>query len=104
MLLPQAARQIWRAPTRRRAGELSDLGTMRPAPWRAALGARVRAARMEKGWSVRRAEGVRGVPQTTWRHVEAGWNVNDEQLIEVARTLGWPSGECFRIMADALDG
>ena len=76
---------------------------MRPTPWRLALGARVRARRDALEWSLRRAEVVSGVPEATWRHLEAGRQVGDHALIGVAEAFGWDRGECFRILADALD-
>lgn len=76
---------------------------MRAAPWRVVLGDRVRAARRGKRWSRRRAEGASGVPASTWQNIEAGREVRDYSLIRVAEALGWDRGECFRIIADALD-
>lgn len=72
-------------------------------PWRAALGARVRECRMDRGWSVRKVATKSHVAQTTWRRLEAGEPVSDWTLIEVADVLGWPRGQCFRIIAKALD-
>lgn len=40
---------------------------------------------------------------STWQNIEAGREVRDYSLIRVAETLGWDRGECFRVMADALE-
>lgn len=76
---------------------------MRPTPWRLALGARVKEERLARGWGLRRAEAISGVSETTWRHLEAGRQVGDHALIGVAEAFGWDRGECFRVLADALD-
>ena len=82
--------------------KLSDSVDMGSAPWRVVLGDRVKLARKRRRWSLRRAEDVSGVPRSTWAAVEAGEQVKDYALLDVAAALGWPAGECFRIMADAL--
>lgn len=75
---------------------------MGSSPWRVVLGQQVKAARLRNEWSLRRAEGESGVPQTTWRSVEAGLQVGDDRLIQVGRALGWGPDGCFRLLADEI--
>lgn len=72
------------------------------SPWRVALGRKVRAARLSRGWSFRQAEGASGVPQATWRNAEAGGQVSDERLIQIGCALGWGPSGCFRVLADEV--
>ncbi len=76
---------------------------MSESPWRATLGTRIRDARQERGWGWRAIGRRSSVPVTTWRRIELGHPANDHALLGIAETLGWDRGECFRIMADALD-
>lgn len=77
---------------------------MAVAPWRVELGDRVRQCREERHWSLRTVAAKSGVPDRTWRRVEHGDSVvSDWTLIQVADCLGWPRGECFRIIANHLD-
>lgn len=77
---------------------------MSASPWRIALGVRVRSCRLERGWTRRQVAFKSDVPETTWRRIETGSSaVSDVSLIAVADTLGWSRGECFRVMAEALD-
>lgn len=64
---------------------------------------RVKRCRMERHWSVRQVAAKTNVPETTWRRVESGDSVADWALIAVADCLGWPRGQCFRIIANHLD-
>jgi len=76
---------------------------MAATPWRGALGERVRATRVERGWSMRMVSMKSRVPESTWRRLEAGEAVSDAALIGVSDALGWPQGQCFRIIANELD-
>lgn len=73
------------------------------SPWRAELGERIHEARKSKGWGWRAAERWSSVPATTWRRAEQGLSVNDRALIGIAAAFGWRPGECFQVMADAVN-
>lgn len=76
---------------------------MSDAPWRVTLGQQVREARLARGWGWTTVDRRTSVAVTTWRRVENGRPAGDHALIGISEALGWDRGECFRILADALD-
>lgn len=96
--------QMWKAPYRLVLMCSRDHDGMSVQPWRVALGRRVHDARMDRGWSWGAVDRLTEIAPTTWRRVEEGRETGDHALLGIADALGWDKGECFRIMADALDG
>lgn len=76
---------------------------MSESPWRDALGEQVHEARLARGWTWGAVDSRTSVPATTWRRVEQGRPCGDHALIGIADALGWDRGECFRILADAVE-
>lgn len=51
---------------------------------------RVRAERLSRGWSVRRAAAEGGVSNTTWANYEAGGELTNRMREAVQRAFDWP--------------
>lgn len=54
----------------------------------AGIGSRIRAARIELGWSQLRLADEAGVTQSAIGNLEAGWRQRPRELLAIARALG----------------
>lgn len=80
---------------------------MDPSEWRSTVGAAIKAARLAKGYSKRKAAGLAGFNEAVWRHIEEGErsqsgvmvavNPRDETLAAAAIAVGLDPEDVFRL-------
>jgi transcriptional regulator with XRE-family HTH domain len=64
------------------------------------LGDRVKAARLERGLTYRKAAAAAGIAPATWLRVEHGKTVRDAQLAAVISSLGLPAATETELLDD----